>query len=198
MHLSVLLIVVAAVGNVRGLQSTTTGYGVESATFLSTDRQCSGLPISIQNAAPLGYCIPTSNGGKILSANYNGQLYSTTYYSSVCSGTVTGSDVALSSTCICSSSSCIKTNYYSTIVPAINGGTFQMISTYVGSYTCAGTATRIDLGGVADPYSNSCSPTSPACSTSTYNGVTSAQQTTCSVGPGTVTGYYQNYYFPVR
>jgi hypothetical protein len=99
------------------------------------------------------------------------------------------------SSCICSSSSCTKTNYYSTVVPAINGGTSRTTSTYVGSSSCAGTATQIDLDGVTG---GSCRVTSPACSTSTYNGVTSASQTTCSVGPGTVTGYFQKFGFKVR
>jgi hypothetical protein len=119
MYLSVLLIVVAAIGNVRGLQSITSGYGVESATFLSTNIMCLGLPINAQNAVPLGYCIRTSTGSKVLSANSYGELYSTAYSSSVCTGTPTGSDVALSSACACTSSSCVKANYYSTVVPAL-------------------------------------------------------------------------------
>lgn len=195
--ISVLLVVAAVVGKIRATQSTTTGYGVEIATFLSTDTQCSGLPTSV-TAFRLGYCIPTesASGGYVkISADVSGILYSTPYTTNDCSDTPSGSDAVVAAVaCVCTADSCTKRHYYSEKLPAINGGTSKVVSEYHGSSTCTSTATRIILQGVTNVIGG-CNVN--GCRTSINNGVLTASQTTCTVDPG-VAGYYQIQDFSVR
>ena len=137
----------------------TTGYMVTNAQY-GSDSTCSTTPLSV-TVQPLGCNLDDSNSYRTTADN-NGQIYSTGYSSTTCTGTVTSSgtyDSPLPCTSYSTSSgnNYYKGYYYSATIPSVSTGTgtVQTTNYYNSESSCTGT-----------PYSIMVQQTS-ACSTST-------------------------------
>ena len=161
----------------------TTGYAVVSATFASTDTTCTAGVVS-GTAYRLGVCIPSYDtstalptGAFIASADSQGRIYVNSYTSTTCTGKPAYATAVPYVPCSCTPSACSNGFIYVSSLPTTSASA-QVSTRYLGT-NCVTPYAYTYAFGVS-----SC--TAATCLSSTANGITYSDTTTCVGGASTV------------